>query len=293
MKTIITMKNAFEADRTATREALKQSKADFDLIKETLYSTYEEGPKATVKALIDRIGYDRACAAIATMINSIGSWDERVSNRNRAWAQTIEGAFDNEAAHQYYMFCQVHSCHADQLADAMRQTERPTEPAEQAEQTAPDQAEATEAETSEAEQTDPEKQNVIEKARKSIEAKTERSAWGKGVTVYAIELLDSIEEAVNGGWFDYEDLGSDNLVNKCMLNGATDWKEFSWGGSSLIYDGDIAERLCNPSELKKTKNGTRRPNAREEWLDVQARALFQASIKVREAIKKAIIEEVA
>ena len=45
---------------------------------------------------------------------------------------------------------------------------------------------------------------------------------------------------------------------------------------SLIYNEDIAERLCTPSELKKTRHGERRPNAREEWLDTQARALFQA-----------------
>lgn len=51
---------------------------------------------------------------------------------------------------------------------------------------------------------------------------------------------------------------------------------YNWGGSSLIYDADIAGRLCCPSELKKTRNGERRPNSREEWLDVQARALYQA-----------------
>lgn len=48
----------------------------------------------------------------------------------------------------------------------------------------------------------------------------------------------------------------------------------------MIYDSDIAERLCNPSELKKTRNGERRPNGREEWLDTQARALFQAANRV-------------
>ena len=65
-----------------------------------------------------------------------------------------------------------------------------------------------------------------------------------------------------------------------MLNGAQDWNKYSWGGSSLIYDGDIAERLCTPSELKKTRNGERRPNGREEWLDTQARALHQAAKRV-------------
>ena len=70
-----------------------------------------------------------------------------------------------------------------------------------------------------------------------------------------------------------------------MLNGAQDWEQYSWGGSALIYDGDIAERLCCPSELKKTRNGERRPNSREEWLDVQARALYQASSRVVNAYR--------
>lgn len=47
--------------------------------------------------------------------------------------------------------------------------------------------------------------------------------------------------------------------------------------ASYIYDADIAEALSNPSELKKTKNGERKPNNREEWLNVQARALNQSS----------------
>jgi hypothetical protein len=46
---------------------------------------------------------------------------------------------------------------------------------------------------------------------------------------------------------------------------------------------DIAERLCTPSELKKTRHGDRKPNSREEWLDVQARALYQASNRIKHA----------
>ena len=68
----------------------------------------------------------------------------------------------------------------------------------------------------------------------------------------------------------------DKLRELKTLANADDWNAFSWGGSSLIYDYDIAERLCTPSELKRTKNGERKPNAREDWLDTQARALYQA-----------------
>lgn len=101
-----------------------------------------------------------------------------------------------------------------------------------------------------------------------LNERTDRSAWDKAVTLYAYELVES---------FEVEELPEDFAEFKAlMLNGADDWNQYSWGGSSLIYDCDIAERTCTPSELKKTKGGERRPNSREEWLDVQARALAQA-----------------
>lgn len=128
---------------------------------------------------------------------------------------------------------------------------------------------------------------IINKAYELINEKKARSAWERGVREYAGELLEDLDEAIRGGWFEAEDLAAPELVRKALLNGAADWSMFSWGGSSLIYDGDIAERLCCPSELKKTRNGERRPNAHEEWLDTQARALGQAARKVREAIRKA------
>lgn len=103
----------------------------------------------------------------------------------------------------------------------------------------------------------------------AIESTKTRSAWNKGVKEYAIELAENIEtEEIPRCRRDLEQI---------LLNGAESWEEYSWGGSSLIYNSDIAERLCNPSELKKTRNGERRPNRREQWLDTQARALKQAS----------------
>lgn len=57
--------------------------------------------------------------------------------------------------------------------------------------------------------------------------------------------------------------------------------ESSWGGSHLCYDYDIARHYCTPSELKRSRDGQRRPNAREDWLDVQARAIYQALSEIR------------
>lgn len=120
----------------------------------------------------------------------------------------------------------------------------------------------------------------IEKLYQSIESEKQRSAWDKGVTKYALELVEQLGGQINGGYFEELDLTESKKVRAALLNGATNWSQYSWGGCSLIYDSDIAERLCNPSELKKTRNGERRPNSREEWLDTQARALFQAANRV-------------
>lgn len=120
----------------------------------------------------------------------------------------------------------------------------------------------------------------IEKLYQSIESEKQRSAWDKGVSAYALELVEQLGEQINGGYFEELDLTESKKVRAALLNGAANWSQYSWGGCSLIYDSDIAERLCSPSELKKTRNGERRPNSREEWLDTQARALFQAANRV-------------
>ena len=118
---------------------------------------------------------------------------------------------------------------------------------------------------------------TIEKIRETIESKPARSAWNKGKKAYALELLESLEEGIEGGYIDPEGLESPALLKKALLNGAADWNQYSWGGCSLIYDGDIAGRLCTPSEYKRKRGGDLQPNSRESWLDVQARALSQAA----------------
>lgn len=124
-----------------------------------------------------------------------------------------------------------------------------------------------------------------------VHAHKDRSAWDRGVTQYADELLEALEEALDGGYFNAEDLGNRRLLNSALLNGAPSWAEYSWGGCSLIYNGDIARRLCNPSELKRTRGGERNPNRREQWLDVQARALEQAARRVFNAASRVMNEK--
>ena len=126
--------------------------------------------------------------------------------------------------------------------------------------------------------------NEIKKAVEQENAKEKRSAWGRGVGVYALEMVDALEEWQQ--WNDGEAIPTEReQLKNALLNGAQDWAQFSWGGSSLIYNYDIAKRLCNNTELKLTREGDREPNAREGWLDVQARALRQAFTRVYRAIK--------
>lgn len=124
----------------------------------------------------------------------------------------------------------------------------------------------------------------IEDIRTAI-TKKNRSAWDRGVSEYASELLDQIEEGLNEGWIEEDDLCNRNMIERALLNGASDWSQYSWGGSSLICDSEIAERLCNHSELKRTDYGRLAPNSMErDWLTTQARALFQASERIISAM---------
>ena len=82
-----------------------------------------------------------------------------------------------------------------------------------------------------------------------------RSAWSRAVHTYAIELVEYLDSSV--------DLSNETMLRKALLNGASDWQQYSEGGCALVYDADIAERLCSPSELKRVKGGDRQPNARE------------------------------
>ncbi len=107
-----------------------------------------------------------------------------------------------------------------------------------------------------------------------LNATKARSAWKKGVKDYALELVESAEV----------ELTPENL-KATLLNGAKDWSQYSHGGCAAIYDADIAERLCTPSELKKKKGGDLQPSKRETWLDVQARALFQAFNLINRLLK--------
>ena len=116
---------------------------------------------------------------------------------------------------------------------------------------------------------------------------TGRSAWNRGVALYAMDLVKDMIEENETGFLKVVDGKVKGGYTVSILNQHFDmWISFSRGGCSLIYDQDIAERLCTASELKRTDNGMKEPSRRESWLDVQGRALYQAAFLVKEAIRE-------
>lgn len=94
-----------------------------------------------------------------------------------------------------------------------------------------------------------------------------RSAWTRGVRQYAREMVADL---------DPDTVLTRDTARRVVLKGAADARQYSEGGYSLIYNSDIAERVCTPSELRRTRGGDLPPNRAETWLDVQTRAINHA-----------------
>ena len=113
----------------------------------------------------------------------------------------------------------------------------------------------------------------------------DRSKWGRGVSFYGIMILENLQD-------DHKQI-NENITFKelesLLLNGAESWRQYSYGGCALVYDVDIAQMLATPSELKRTCNGTKKPNSKENWLDTQERALYQAFCKIWRILKSACL----
>lgn len=118
--------------------------------------------------------------------------------------------------------------------------------------------------------------------QKAISESPARSAWARGVRQYASELVEEADSDWGLDFAEFVGMGASQR-EKRLLNGAQNWVEYSEGGSSLVYDSEVAERLCTPSELKRLtlKSGLKdSPNPRENWLQCQGRALHQACILI-------------
>ena len=104
-------------------------------------------------------------------------------------------------------------------------------------------------------------------------SRTERSYWSRGV---ASLIRDYGEEVL--GEHDGEIISARDFY-KIWNCGNDSLRDAVYGGCFDIWSYDIAKRLCTPSALKKSNKGMRRPNKRQNWIDVELIAVQQAMYK--------------
>lgn len=120
----------------------------------------------------------------------------------------------------------------------------------------------------------------IVKIRNWIKNDSYRSQWERAVRDYALEMIDQCDK---------KDITSyKQIPNHCNAANMKDYaiaRALSEGGCFEIYNGDIAKRLCTPSQLKRhtRKDGTVRDLPHESWIDVQTRAVYQAILLIKRA----------
>ena len=120
-------------------------------------------------------------------------------------------------------------------------------------------------------------QRAASAASECLQERKAKNAWGRGVNEYAADLLTSLQEITTQDLGRVRGLKLDLAVERLLLNGARDWREFSESGCSLIYDRDICDRVCSPSVAKRCQHGVLPPSSVGTWIDVQARALAEAA----------------
>ena len=107
-------------------------------------------------------------------------------------------------------------------------------------------------------------------------SRTDRSTWDKAVTQYALDILCDLDYLERNPDFDISKLSPKELEAVC-LNGATDWRIYSFGGCSLCYNYDIQERLYPRSQWRKYPSG-------EKLLFEQSRALRSAYRRIKQIV---------
>lgn len=101
------------------------------------------------------------------------------------------------------------------------------------------------------------------------EIERKRGQWNKAISYYADLLLDSYIDICK--WCADENEAIPDLSLDTVLNGASCWHQYSYGGLALAYDGDIAKVVFTPAQFAKWEQG--RKVTAEPLLDIQARAL--------------------
>ena len=101
------------------------------------------------------------------------------------------------------------------------------------------------------------KEIIKELEKKEKKAKSKRQ---KTIVLYAYDLLENIDA----------DYLEPKTLKKELLNGAENFKQYSYCGNALIYDADILERLPKTHEKFFNKIGS------TYLLDIQGRYLYDA-----------------
>lgn len=130
---------------------------------------------------------------------------------------------------------------------------------------------------------------TFEELKASIVNTKKASTWGKAVKAYALECLEYAEQCgvkpntptdfLSIGHIMNHVGGNAIKIGTWHSNAAQDIiKEASEGGNFLIYNEDIAERLCSPSHLKAMhrKDGSLKDPRRYRWIDLQTHCLTHA-----------------
>lgn len=126
----------------------------------------------------------------------------------------------------------------------------------------------------------------------AIRAHKCRGKWSEGVKEYALEMLEREDIDADAP---ADTLNAGELLNHVgaipikigMFHGYGVWgycRDVSWGGNFRIYNDEVAQTLCTPATIKRKtrKDGTlARPSKSEDWLDLQARALRAALVRIQ------------
>lgn len=105
------------------------------------------------------------------------------------------------------------------------------------------------------------KGKLIIDIKKEIRNYPSNSAWDDGIKSYAEEIFNNHIEDLDNDYIE-------QITEKDLLGGAIGWKQYSYGGFSLIYDSDICKRLCTSFEQRILQYGKLKLSSNEEWLEV-------------------------
>lgn len=92
---------------------------------------------------------------------------------------------------------------------------------------------------------------LAETIRTELNARHDRSAWDKAVTLYALDLLEDIQSHAN----EHKRAPVDGAeLELWALNGADNWHHYSTGACSLVWSAIsprvYAPRLCTSASIR-------------------------------------------